>query len=118
MALKFRLQHQLAMLRAVGISRERWYAERALWVGFWKECDKLSEAMVITHHLGTPVEAAFSTYVQRKLATTVPPRPKVDMKFDVAITNVKQMCTDCVDMVKVGVYTSPGSILVRMHPKP
>jgi hypothetical protein len=48
-----------------------------------------------THHLGKPVPDSFSTKIQRKLASTVPPRPIVDLAFSSATEKLQQLCTDC-----------------------
>ncbi|KAF2688921.1 amino-acid N-acetyltransferas-like protein subunit Mak10 [Lentithecium fluviatile CBS 122367] len=48
-----------------------------------------------THALGTPVPSSFSTKIQRKLASTVPPRPIVDLAFADALAKLTQLCTDC-----------------------
>lgn len=48
-----------------------------------------------THHLATPVPASFSTKIQRRLASTVPPRPIVDVEFKDALQDLKRLCADC-----------------------
>ncbi|KAF1952010.1 amino-acid N-acetyltransferas-like protein subunit Mak10 [Byssothecium circinans] len=48
-----------------------------------------------THALGQPVPGAFSTKLQRRLASTVPPRPIVELDFTDALEKLKQLCTDC-----------------------
>ncbi|PSN68170.1 Mak10-domain-containing protein [Corynespora cassiicola Philippines] len=48
-----------------------------------------------THQLGKPVPSAFSTKMQRRLASTVPPRPIVELDFKDASEKLKQLCVDC-----------------------
>jgi len=48
-----------------------------------------------THALGKIVPDSFSTKIQRKLASTVPPRPIVDLAFKDALEKLTQLCTDC-----------------------
>lgn len=48
-----------------------------------------------TNQLGKPVPGSFSTKIQRRLASTVPPRPIVDVDFKEALQNLKQLCVDC-----------------------
>ena len=48
-----------------------------------------------THSLGKPVPDSFSTKIQRKLASTVPPRPIVELAFKDALQHLTQLCTDC-----------------------
>ncbi|CAI6328750.1 unnamed protein product [Periconia digitata] len=48
-----------------------------------------------THLLGKPVPSAFSTKIQRRLASTVPPRPIAEVAFKDAMKTFRQLCTDC-----------------------
>ncbi|KAL1795420.1 hypothetical protein ACET3X_005644 [Alternaria dauci] len=48
-----------------------------------------------THQLGKFVPGAFSPKMQRRLASTVPPRPIVDLSFADAIEKLTQLATDC-----------------------
>ncbi|KAF2199983.1 amino-acid N-acetyltransferas-like protein subunit Mak10 [Delitschia confertaspora ATCC 74209] len=52
-------------------------------------------AINVTHQLGKPVEGSFSTKIQRRLASTVPPRPIVVLEFKDAFEKLKQLCADC-----------------------
>lgn len=79
----------------------------------WEICLELSAEIEKTHEIGKPVEEAFSTHVQRRLASNVPPRPKVDMQFTDAVGYLKQMCQEMKEITKILEYVSPGNILVR-----
>lgn len=48
-----------------------------------------------THHLGSRVPEAFSTKLQRRLASTVPPRPMVTVSMDQAWLFWHNMLEDC-----------------------
>ncbi|KAF1363780.1 amino-acid N-acetyltransferas-like protein subunit Mak10 [Lizonia empirigonia] len=48
-----------------------------------------------THQLGQPVPGAFSTKMQRRLASTVPPRPIVEFEFKDALDLLEHLCVDC-----------------------
>ncbi|KAG9195803.1 hypothetical protein G6011_00924 [Alternaria panax] len=48
-----------------------------------------------THQLGRTVPGAFSPKMQRRLASTVPPRPIVDLSFTDAVEKLRQLATDC-----------------------
>ncbi len=48
-----------------------------------------------THQLGQVVPAAFSAKMQRRLASTVPPRPIVELDFQDALAKLQQLCIDC-----------------------
>lgn len=54
-----------------------------------------------THDLGTVVPGAFSTKLQRRLASTVPPRPMVTVSMDQAWSFWHQMLDDCKDVFSV-----------------
>ena len=62
---------------------------------FWPPVVPKIDEMHDTHQLGKPVPGSFSTKIQRRLASTVPPRPIVDVDFKEALQNLKQMCADC-----------------------
>jgi hypothetical protein len=53
-----------------------------------------------THQLGRPVPGAFSTKMQRRLASTVPPRPIVDLAFPDALEKLLQLATDCAEATR------------------
>jgi hypothetical protein len=48
-----------------------------------------------THQLGQSVPGAFSTKMQRRLASTVPPRPIVEFEFKEALELLEHICVDC-----------------------
>ncbi|KAJ4378829.1 N-alpha-acetyltransferase, non-catalitic subunit [Didymella sp. IMI 355093] len=48
-----------------------------------------------THQLGQSVPGAFSTKMQRRLASTVPPRPIVEFEFKEALDLLEHICVDC-----------------------
>ncbi|KAF1936787.1 amino-acid N-acetyltransferas-like protein subunit Mak10 [Clathrospora elynae] len=48
-----------------------------------------------THQLGQVVPGAFSSKMQRRLASTVPPRPIVELEFKDALEGLDQLATDC-----------------------
>ncbi|KAK5937949.1 N-alpha-acetyltransferase, non-catalitic subunit [Knufia obscura] len=54
-----------------------------------------------THHLGVVVPGAFSTKLQRRLASTVPPRPMVTVSMDEAWNFWHQMLDDCKNVFSV-----------------
>lgn len=112
-ALKDRLSHRLTMLQGFSLDVEQYHSYKDIASSPWESCIKLCTQIEDSHNLGKPVEEAFSTNVQRKLATTVPPRPKVDMPFADAIGSLKRMCQEMVEIMKVLDYVSPGNIIVR-----
>lgn len=53
-----------------------------------------------SHHHGWDVENSFSTKIQRRLASTVPPRPIVEMTFPEAFQKLEELCKDCQEAVR------------------
>ncbi|KAL6707119.1 N-alpha-acetyltransferase, non-catalitic subunit [Coniothyrium glycines] len=53
------------------------------------------QTLKTTHQLGQFVPGAFSTKMQRRLASTIPPRPIVELEFEDAVEKLHQLCTDC-----------------------
>lgn len=63
--------------------------------------------------LGTPVPEAFSLKIQRKLASTVPPRPIVQISPEDALAHLKRLCQDAIDMQQMLDYKGPSNFKVQ-----
>lgn len=61
----------------------------------WPPVLKGIQALKNTHELGKVVPGAFSTKMQRRLASTVPPRPIVELEFKDALERLQHIVTDC-----------------------
>jgi hypothetical protein len=61
----------------------------------WPPVLKGIQTLKNTHQLGKIVPGAFSTKMQRRLASTVPPRPIVELEFKDALDKLLQVTTDC-----------------------
>lgn len=61
----------------------------------WPPVIKGIRTLETTHQLGRVVPGAFSTKMQRRLASTVPPRPIVELEFKDALENLLQITADC-----------------------
>jgi hypothetical protein len=61
----------------------------------WPPVLKGIQTLKTTHQLGQVVPGAFSTKMQRRLASTVPPRPIVELEFKDALEKLHQLTTDC-----------------------
>ncbi|KAI9738563.1 MAG: hypothetical protein M1834_008067 [Cirrosporium novae-zelandiae] len=92
-ALSFRLAFRMSFLSAVDPSTGE--GSNA-----WRQCSFGLSGIEGTK-CGKPVPEAFSVKIQRKLASTVPPRPMVTVKFDEAFSCLKQLCQDAIDAEKV-----------------
>lgn len=65
-----------------------------------------------TTPLGKAVPEAFSLKLQRKLASTVPPRPIVHIKHADALAHMKRLCQDAIDMQQMLDYGGPSNFKV------
>lgn len=62
-----------------------------------------------SHPLGKPVPEAFSLKIQRKLASTVPPRPIVNISHEDALAHLQRLCKDAIDMQQMLDYRGPSN---------
>ncbi|OAX84148.1 hypothetical protein ACJ72_01475 [Emergomyces africanus] len=60
--------------------------------------------------LGKPVAEAFSLKIQRRLASTVPPRPMVHVSAADSISHMTRFCQDAVDVQQILVYRGPYNL--------
>ncbi|RAH70616.1 N-alpha-acetyltransferase 35, NatC auxiliary subunit [Aspergillus aculeatinus CBS 121060] len=62
--------------------------------------------------LGKEVPESFSCKIQRKLASTVPPRPMVKISFEDALAHLRRLCQDAVDLLEIIDYRGPYNLKV------
>ncbi|KAJ5723502.1 hypothetical protein N7488_001537 [Penicillium malachiteum] len=79
----------------------------------FKSCLAHLDALRESYPIGTPVPEAFSLKIQRKLASTVPPRPIVHIKHEDALDHLKRLCKDAIDMQQILEYRGPTNIKAR-----
>jgi hypothetical protein len=108
-ALRTRLEFRKAFLGAVSkdlrIIKDRSTVE-------WETCAKHLQAIADSHKLGKPVERSFSVKIQRKLASTIPPRPMVNISFDNALSHLRRLCQDGTDLAVVLNFCGSSDLLV------
>ncbi len=78
----------------------------------WKYCSSILPLIQQSKPLGRPVEEAFSVKLQRRLASTVPPRPIVGTTFDEAFVFLKRLCEDGDIVIRVLDYHGTHNLLV------
>ncbi|KAL2759451.1 hypothetical protein ACRALDRAFT_1074260 [Sodiomyces alcalophilus JCM 7366] len=83
---------------------------RALWQGPCREALATLDSIKETHSLGTPVPAAFSAKLQRRLASTMPPRPIVHLSFDDATGHLLRLLRDGIETANVLDYHDSQSL--------
>ncbi|KAI3530505.1 Mak10 subunit [Colletotrichum abscissum] len=102
-ALNNRLLLRYTFLAAIDHTQYR--TDPALIRSPWKEALDLLSGIKSTHALGKPVPEACSAKLQRKLASTMPPRPIVEISFDDAFGHLTKMISDGLEVVGVLDYT-------------
>ncbi|KXL51369.1 hypothetical protein M433DRAFT_73094 [Acidomyces richmondensis BFW] len=60
----------------------------------WSHLPLILEALNRTHRVARPLPEAFSEKVQRKLATSTPPRPMLQLSWDYSYKKWHKMCED------------------------
>ena len=81
----------------------------------WRQAALSLEAVKLTHSRGQPVPDAFSERVQRYLASTTPPRPRIETSWSEAVSNIDRMCRDNIeahDLAELLPSPSPHALLV------
>lgn len=66
--------------------------------------------------LSKPVPEAFSAKLQRKLASTVPPRPVVTVEIGAAYTHLERLCQDGLIVTEVLNFHDSHSLMVSLFP--
>ncbi|KAF3355443.1 hypothetical protein VdG1_04128 [Verticillium dahliae VDG1] len=72
--------------------------------GPWRESLAMVQGLQSSHALAKDVPDAFSAKLQRKLASTMPPRPIVQLSFDDAFGHIKRLFEDGVEVIDVLEY--------------
>jgi hypothetical protein len=67
----------------------------------WAAVSNIVSDQYQTHKLGKAVPESFSPKIQRRLASTVPPKPMVELSYEDAFKTLKQMCVDCQEAVRI-----------------
>ncbi|KAK7755068.1 N-alpha-acetyltransferase, non-catalitic subunit [Diatrype stigma] len=109
-ALDLRLELRIAFLRAIDLMALRNANPDSLKTP-WIEMQGLIGIISEQHSLGKPVPEAFSTKLQRHLASTMPPRPIVQTSFEESCRHFEQMFRDGIDITEVLKYSDPQSLL-------
>lgn len=80
----------------------------------WRQCIGDLPGIFQTNTLGTAVESAFSKKIQRRLASSVPPRPVVNISFDEAHAFLARLCAHGQEAYGILQYSRPLSAMVRI----
>lgn len=69
--------------------------------GLWEGCLEILPVLSQTNKLGVRSENSFSIKIQRKLASSVPPRPIVNISFDEALARLSGICQNGRDAYRI-----------------
>ncbi|KXJ96541.1 Mak10 subunit, NatC N-terminal acetyltransferase-domain-containing protein [Microdochium bolleyi] len=109
-ALDLRLELRIAFLRAIELISIRGANPESLKMP-WIQMKGLMEHISKQHSLAKSVPESFSTKLQRRLASTMPPRPIVQPSFDETFDHFKRMFQDGLDIIDVLKYSDPQSLM-------
>lgn len=79
----------------------------------WQECSNLLPLLLESKAAGSDVTDAFSAKIQRRLASTVPPRPIVNITFEEAHAHLSRLCQDGKQVYGVLDYHGGNNMLVN-----
>lgn len=96
-ALLVRLELRKVLLSAVQLDGSHDHQRAKI----WEECLELLPMLSQTTNLGVSSETSFSIKIQRKLASSVPPRPIVRISFNEALALLRGICQNGRDAYRV-----------------
>ncbi|KAF7942693.1 uncharacterized protein EAE97_006147 [Botrytis byssoidea] len=106
-ALSTRLNFRQAFLKTVNTVESRSQDAKES----WRETHSFISDLASTGKLAKPVPQSFSVKLQRKLASTVPPRPIVVVGQESAYEHLERMCKDGEIAVDILDYTDSHSLM-------
>lgn len=78
----------------------------------FKACFALIPSLDKSAVLGKPVQESFTLKIQRKLASTIPPRPMVTIDLQAAVDYMKRLFQDAIDLHEILIYSNPDDLRV------
>ncbi|QSZ34101.1 hypothetical protein DSL72_005689 [Monilinia vaccinii-corymbosi] len=106
-ALATRLTFRHTFLRTVEIAESRSSVAKM----YWREVFLLIPDLRSSSQLAKPAPQSFSVKLQRKLASTVPPRPIVELSQQSAYEHLERMCKDGEIAVDILDYSDSHSLM-------
>ncbi|KAF1990679.1 Mak10-domain-containing protein [Aulographum hederae CBS 113979] len=95
-ALKARISFRTALLIAMSLD-----SDPKILVDSWTVVTMILPSIQSSHLLRQDVPDAFSPKIQRRLTSTVPPRPVIVLEFDQALKLMGALCTDSKEAVRI-----------------
>jgi hypothetical protein len=109
-ALLQRLSFRGALLRTVATVDDR--TSPVLLSSVWSATLQLLPGIKSEREMAKPVPESFSVKLQRKLASTVPPRPVVSVAFEDAYEHLERVCKDGLLVTEVLDFHDSHSLMV------
>lgn len=78
----------------------------------WERCSQLLPKIKQTTSHGVPVDHSFSAKIQRRLASSVPPRPIVSIKLDDAYAFLSRLCMNGKEAYRILDYHGGVNLMV------
>ena len=82
----------------------------------WRKCLDLLPILKSTTQFGEPVDQSFSIKIQRRLASSVPPRPIVKISFDDSYAYLTKLCQYGEEAYRIFNYRGGPHLLVSNFP--
>lgn len=112
-ALRQRLLFRTAFLKTVNTAADRTSPD--IVSSLWSATLKLLPGIKAERELGKPVPESFSAKLQRKLASTVPPRPLVSVPFEDAYAHLERLCKDGLDLTEITDFHNSHNLMVCVY---
>lgn len=112
-SLECRLRFRQSFLVAVEGADSRTSGEP---IKCWSDLATFIPDLKCSTQFGQPVPSSFSVKVQRKLASTVPPRPIVQVSQEAAFEHLERLCVNASIAIEVLKYHDSHSLMV-WHPR-
>lgn len=111
-ALSNRIEFRKAFLSVMKLGNLR---DGRIQIHFWEICLNVLPSLLETEELGVAVDTSFSTKIQRRLASTVPPRPIVQIPFQESHLFLYQICQNGKEISRAIDCPDGNSWLVRCN---
>jgi N-alpha-acetyltransferase 35, NatC auxiliary subunit len=108
-ALEMRLTFRIAFLTTISVAHQR---NLSLSQRSWDALLELLPGVSASKELSITVPESFSVKLQRKLASTVPPRPAVTIAFEAAHEYLERLCLDGRAVTNILKYYDSQSLMV------
>jgi hypothetical protein len=108
-ALQGRLKFRVNFLYTVSIADHR---DQSVLRESWSNMLDALPGVSVSKDVGIPVSESFSVKLQRKLASSVPPRPVVSVAFQTAYEHLERLCRDGQVLTGILEYHDSQSLMV------